>query len=810
MVAPILNLSTLNGSNGFRINGIAEGDFSGDSVSGAGDVNGDGIDDLIIGATGADPNGSGSGQSYVVFGSRNGFGSALNLSTLNGSNGFRINGIAAGNYSGTSVSNAGDVNGDGIDDLIIGALGADPNGSDSGQSYVAFGSRSGFAADFTPSTLNGSNGFRINGIAAGDTLGTSVSGAGDVNGDGIDDLIIGARFADLNGIDSGQSYVVFGSRNGFGSALNLSTLNGSNGFRINGIAAGDYSGTSVSNAGDVNGDGIDDLIIGALGADPNDNLSGQSYVVFGNRSGFGSALNLSTLNGSNGFRINGIATGDISGTSVSNAGDVNGDGIDDLIIGARFADPNGSDSGQSYVVFGSRNGFGSALNLSTLNGSNGFRINGIAAGDTSGDSVSNAGDVNGDGIDDLIIGARSADPNGSGSGQSYVVFGNSGFAADITPSALNGSNGFRINGIAAGDYSGASVSGAGDVNGDGIDDLIIGATGADPNSSNSGQSYVVFGVADPIAGLTLTPPTVDAAGVTLGSINADLNTSNLILNFTPRAVSRSIAGFTNAFGTAFDDTLTGSAVANTLTGNDGNDTIVGNAGNDVISGGAGNDSLQGGADNDLYLFATDTALGSDSLNDAIGVNAIAFSATTTQSITINLGLTTAQTINSNLGLTLGSAVDITNLIGGGGSDRLTGNALNNSLVGNGGNDILSGGVGNDSMAGGIGKDRFLFSLGTRFDRTQIGIDAIVDFTRQQDKLVLDQATFKGVRKIDFASVRNRRQAQQSDAEFTYIRRSGALFFNANGSNDGFGRGGQFADLANGFNLAARDMVLGRA
>lgn len=376
-------------------------------------------------------------------------------------------------------------------------------------------------------------------------------------------------------------------------------------------------------------------------------------------------------------------------------------------------------------------------------------------------------------------------------------------------STLNGINGFRINGIAAADFSGGSVSSAGDVNGDGIDDLIVGATSADPNGTYSGQSYVVFGVADPIAGLTLTAPTADASGLTLGSINADLNAGTLILNFTPRAVSRSIAGFTNALGTALDDTLTGSAVANTLTGNGGNDTIVGNVGNDLISGGAGNDSLQGGVDDDLYLFAADTALGSDSLNDALGINTIDFSATTTQSITINLGLTTAQTVNSNLILTLGSAGDITNATGGGSGDRLTGNALNNALAGNGGDDILSGGVGNDSMTGGIGRDRFLFTQGARFDRAQIGIDTVADFKRNQDKLVLDRATFKGLQKLDFASVENRRQAKQSDAEFTYIRKSGALFFNANGSNGGFGQGGKFADFADGLNLKAKDIVLER-
>ena len=124
-------------------------------------------------------------------------------------------------------------------------------------------------------------------------------------------------------------------------------------------------------------------------------------------------INLADLDGSNGFVINGIDAADQSGISVSAAGDVNGDGIDDFIIGANLADPNGnSNTGENYVVFGSDTGFGASLELSTLDGTNGFVINGIDANDDNGRSVSAAGDVNGDGIDDIIIGAEDADPNG--------------------------------------------------------------------------------------------------------------------------------------------------------------------------------------------------------------------------------------------------------------------------------------------------------------------------------------------------------------------------------------------------------------
>ncbi|MEH2023986.1 MAG: integrin alpha, partial [Nostoc sp.] len=437
MANSTFNLSDLNGTNGFALNGIAAADFSGISVSSAGDINGDGIADLIIGAEGADPNGNYSGQSYVVFGKSTGWSATLNLSDLNGANGFAINGIAAADFSGYSVSSAGDINGDGIDDLIIGAFNASPNGDSSGKSYVVFGKSTGWSATLNLSDLNGANGFAINGIAADDYSGRSVSSAGDINGDGIDDLIIGTRDASPNGDYSRQTYVVFGKSTGWSATLNLSDLNGANGFVINSIAAADYSAYSVSSAGDINGDGIDDLIIGASNADPNGDYSGQSYVVFGKSTGWSATLNLSDLNGANGFALNGIKEGDRSGISVSSAGDINDDGIADLIIGAESAGPNYS--GQSYVVFGKSTGWSATLNLSDLNGANGFALNGIAVSDRSGYSVSSAGDVNSDGIDDLIIGAFDASPNGDYSGQSYVVFGKStGWSATLNLSDLNG------------------------------------------------------------------------------------------------------------------------------------------------------------------------------------------------------------------------------------------------------------------------------------------------------------------------------------------------------------------------------------
>ena len=569
---------------GFVINGEVAGDQSGFSVSSAGDVNGDGLDDLIVGAYDADLTGKPkAGKSYIVFGKANS--NAINLSTIadanNPTGGFVINGEVAGDLSGWSVSSAGDVNGDGLDDLIVGVpfpnSSANPN---AGKSYVVFGKANSSAINLSAiaDANNPTGGFVINGKVVGDQSGFSVSSAGDVNGDGLDDLIVGTGGFHFS--STGKSYVVFGKANS--SAINLSAIadasNPLGGFVINGEARYDYSGWSVSSAGDVNGDGLDDLIVGAFNADPSGKSNaGKSYVVFGKANS--SAINLSAIadanNPTGGFVINGKAAGDESGFSVSSAGDVNGDGLDDLIVGASAAAPSGkSYAGKSYVVFGKANS--SAINLSAIadanNPTGGFVINGEAAGDRSGFSVSSAGDVNGDGLDDLIVGAYGADP----SGKSYVVFGKANSSA-INLSAIadanNPTGGFVINGEAAGDRSGSSVSSAGDVNGDGLDDLIVDAVGHPSGKSGAGKSYVIFGKTD-----------TDA--IDLAKLGGN---SKYAIDYL---------GDKNA------NTLTGTYNDEIFVAGAGDDTLTGNGGMDVFNAGLGADSILINASNISALEQT--------------------------------------------------------------------------------------------------------------------------------------------------------------------------------------------------------------
>jgi Ca2+-binding RTX toxin-like protein len=818
MANSVFNLSNLNGSNGFALNGMAVYDGSGNLVSGAGDINGDGIDDLIIGAEGADPNGQGSGQSYVVFCRREGFAASINLSDLNGSNGFALNGIGAYDNSGDSVSGAGDINGDGIDDLIIGAPFASPNGNYSGQSYVVFGRREPFAAELNLSELNGSNGFALNGIAWFDLSGNSVSGAGDINGDGIDDLIIGASLADPNSVESGQSYVVFGRREPFAAELNLSELDGSNGFALNGIAEWDRLGISVSGAGDIDGDGIDDLIVGASGASPNGNYTGQSYVVFGSRSGFAASINLSDLNGSNGFALNGIAGGDELGISLRGAGDINGDGIDDLIIGAREASPNGVESGQSYVVFGRREGFAAEFNLSVLNGSNGFALNGIAAYDNSGNSVSGAGDINGDGIDDIIIGAWGASPNGNYSGQSYVVFGRrEGFAASINLSDLNGSNGFALNGIAGGDQSGNSVSGAGDLNGDGIDDLIIGAPGASPNGNYSGQSYVVYGNAPSVLDLNGNATGIDFATTFTGSAIPVVASSLSLSDRNSPTIARATVTITNLLDGAAESLSANTSGTNivadysngvlTLTGTDeianyqqvlrtiayNNSASSPIATNRIIEfivddGAAHSNTSQVATTTLSFINIIDGTPGNDTLIGTAGIDRINgfagddFLDGKEGNDTINGGIGSDNVFGQN-------GNDLLN--GNNGRDTLNGGNGRDTLLGGNDDDLLTGGLGSDTLNGGSGSDRFIYK--TIRDRGNLASgDKINNFSTSSDKL-------------DLTGLMPTLRGYSGDV-------TGYLQFTQSGSNvlvqiDSDGGGNSFVNLATLTNVSASALLV---
>ena len=402
------------GVRGFRIDGAAEGDFAAGSIAAA-DVNGDRRADLLIGSPETDNNErEQSGSVYVVFGgARSG---QLDLAALTG--GFRIDGAEAGDLSGWAVGRAGDVNGDGRADIVLGAPNADSNDRiESGSAFVVLGKGSAAGIDlaFSPSVH-----LRLDGADTAERAGWSVAGAGDVNGDKRQDVVVGAPWANPNGrAFGGSAYVVFGRA--APTTVDLAVPGG--GFRIDGPTEGDIvfggAGWSVSGAGDVNGDGRADVIVGFpfYNAGRREN-SGAAFVVFGKSTS--APVDLASL-GNRGFRIDGARAGDLAGASVAALGDVNLDGRADVLVGAEQADNNGRrDSGSVYIVYGKKDS--RAVDLRALDNA-GARLDGEVADDLAGWSVAPAGDVNGDKRPDVLVGAHASDGNGRNeSGAAYLLF----------------------------------------------------------------------------------------------------------------------------------------------------------------------------------------------------------------------------------------------------------------------------------------------------------------------------------------------------------------------------------------------------
>ncbi len=354
--------------------GEGSNNYAGTSIAGAGDVNGDGYADMLIGASGYDNN---TGQVYLVLGSASP--SSINLSGADAV----YTGEASSNFAGDSVAGAGDVNGDGYADLLIGAYG---NSSGTGRAYLVLGK-----AD--PGSINLADADAVYTGETSSNAGDSVAGAGDVNGDGYADLLIGA--STYNG-SVGRAYLVLGSASP--SSMPLSAANAI----YTGEGTGDYAGDSVAGAGDVNGDGYADLLVGASSYSSE---TGCVYLVLGSAS-----PSTMILSAADAIYIG--ATNSLAGYSLKGAGDVNADGYADLLIGA-------PGTGRVYLVLGSASPGSLALSAANV------IYTGEDSGSGAGISVAGVGDVNGDSYADLLVGANAYS---SDTGRAYLIFSDYGAA----------------------------------------------------------------------------------------------------------------------------------------------------------------------------------------------------------------------------------------------------------------------------------------------------------------------------------------------------------------------------------------------
>ncbi|MGN7614528.1 hypothetical protein ACQZV8_20860, partial [Magnetococcales bacterium HHB-1] len=489
-----IDLSTLDGSNGFTLSTGVAGDYIGRSISVVGDVNNDGIDDLAIGGSGVDWSGTNNvGGLYLVFGKSSGWGSNIDLTALNGSDGALITGYESTLFGIRSAG--GDFNADGIDDILVSGSYADRNGiTDSGGGFVLFGKET-WDAQKPISSLSPEEGFWIDGHVANSTLGYSgVDALGDINGDGFIDLSIGSGAGDLyGGTNTGESYVIFGEN--YNSSIvqqrgttGADTLTGT---ASADILIGDQGADTLVGSGGLDvlygGEGDDIITVTDFTFSRID--GGGDYDTL-DIDGSGLTLDLTTLSdkklssiesidltgsGNNTLVLDKLEVLNLSGST--NTLRIEGDAGDAVQTDGWIYNQSIVDGGVTYsrytqgeaVLEINANIDQTAINgpvevfQEDLNGTSGYSLSGPDAS-RFGSHISSAGDLNGDGFEDFLIGARYADYNGANAGAAYVLFGSSsGLPSGTDPDALSGGDGFRIKGEAAGDELGVTVSGGEDL-----------------------------------------------------------------------------------------------------------------------------------------------------------------------------------------------------------------------------------------------------------------------------------------------------------------------------------------------------------
>ena len=364
-----------------------------------------------MGAWGNDDGGTSAGKAYLILGST--LAASTSTSIDLGNADFEFIGENSFNHAGDSVSTAGDVDGDGLDDLFVGAWGNGDGGRDAGKAYLLLGST---LAASTSTSIDLSNAdFEFIGENSGDTACDSVSTAGDVDGDGLDDLFVGAHNNDDGGIDAGKVYLLLGSTLAASTSTSIDLGNAD--FELIGENSSDRAGVSVSTAGDVDGDGLDDLFVGVSNNDDGGSGAGKAYLILGSTLAASPSTAIDLGNAD--FELIGENSYDYAGVSVSTAGDVDGDGLDDLFVGANGNDDGGSWAGKAFHILGSTLAASTSTSIDLSDAD--FAFIGENSFDTAGEIVSTAGDVNGDGRDDLFVGADGNHDGGSNAGKAYLV-----------------------------------------------------------------------------------------------------------------------------------------------------------------------------------------------------------------------------------------------------------------------------------------------------------------------------------------------------------------------------------------------------
>jgi len=451
------------------ITGTSEDEYIGSALEILEDIDGDGASELIIGARYSDLAGTNSGGAHLFLSSTLGT-SSLSLSDAD----IVLAGEATNDAAGADLDVVGDVDGDGVADLLVSGHWNDDAGTNAGVVYLAS------TADLSSMTDLGDSYAIFEGESGGDNLGWHLGSAGDVDGDGQGDMLMGAFASDEGGSYSGMAYLVLSSSVSSGGVRSI----GSADYTVVGEESQDFLGADVASAGDVDGDGLDDFLVAAAETNStasNDTIGpGRVYLFLGSSLGSTSSLDPASSDA----LFVGSNDGDATGRSLG-AGDIDGDSRSDIVLSAHHADDNGTSSGASYIFLAAD--LGSLGTFATSDASH--VITGSGAGTEMGHNRDTTlVDMDGDGLDDLINGERYNSYTATDAGLAAIF---------LSPTILSaaqqdiGQADWLFQGIDAGDAAGFSST-AGDLNGDGCPDLIIGAQYADGTDSDSGEVYVIF------------------------------------------------------------------------------------------------------------------------------------------------------------------------------------------------------------------------------------------------------------------------------------------------------------------------------